>query len=444
MDLQLGLDLLVAALVGMAVGLEREWSGHSTGPDARFAGLRTFAMLGTIGGFGGWFLRLGQPVAAAVLVGGAVLFTAVAYATTMRRPGSTVDGTTEVAAILVIAMGVTAGLGYRTIASASAALVLVLLAEKSAFQHALQRVGAAELRATLQFAVLALVVLPLLPDGKYGPYGAFQPRQLWSVVLLFSALSFAGYIARRVVGETRGLGITGFLGGMISSTAVAFSFSRRSRVEPALASPLALGVAAACTVLLVRVLIVATVLQSTLFRELFLLLGVPFLLGVAMLSVPFWRARRGTGEASHGEASHGEASHGEASHGDAAVALPLVNGLQNPLALGISIQMAIAFQLVLFIIAWVHATVGDPGVLASAGLLGLTDMDALTLSMTRLAENPAQTHVAAIAIGIGVLANTFLKTCIVLILGARQFRLRAAAALVILGLGSGLALWWRW
>ncbi len=429
MDLQLGFDLLVAALVGMAVGLEREWSGHSSGPDARFAGLRTFAMLGTIGGFGGWFLRLGQPVAAAVLVSGAVLFTVVAYATTMRRSGSTVDGTTEVAAILVIAMGVAAGLGYRTLASASAALVLVLLAEKSTFQSALQRVGAAELRATLQFAVLALVVLPLLPDGKYGPYGAFQPRQLWSVVLLFSALSFAGYIARRVVGETRGLGITGILGGMISSTAVAFSFSRRSRVEPALASPLALGVAAACTVLPVRVLIVATVLQSTLFRELLLLLSVPFVLGVAMLSVPFWRARRATSEASHG---------------DAAVAVPLVNGLQNPLALGISIQMAIAFQLVLFIIAWVHATVGDPGVLASAGLLGLTNMDALTLSMTRLAENPVQTHVAAIAIGIGVLANTFLKTCIVLILGARQFRLRAAAALAILGLGSGLALWWRW
>ena len=101
-------------------------------------------------------------------------------------------------------------------------------------------------------------------------------------------------------------------------------------------------------------------------------------------------------------------------------------------------------QLVLFIIAWVHATVGDPGVLASAGLLGLTDMDALTLSMTRLAEDPVQTHVAAIAIGIGVLANTFLKTCIVLVLGEPRFRMRAATALAILGLGSGLALWWRW
>jgi len=207
-------DLLVAALVGLAVGVEREWSGHTTGPDARFAGIRTFTLLGAIGGFAAYLYQLGYVVLAGCVAGGAILFVTAAYLATMRRPGTTTDGTTEVAAILVVAMGITAGLGHRSIASGAAVMVVVLLAEKSRLQLSLQRVGATELRATLQFAVMALVILPMLPNRAFGPFDAFQPRQLWTVVLLFSALNFAGYLARKVVGESRGLGITGLLGGL--------------------------------------------------------------------------------------------------------------------------------------------------------------------------------------------------------------------------------------
>ncbi len=435
LSLPLAFDLLVAALVGLAVGLEREWSGHATGPDARFAGLRTFAMLGAIGGLSGWLLRVDQPVAAVCFVGGAVLFIVVAYASTMRRPTSTVDGTTEVAAILVVALGLTSGLGNRTIASAGGALLLVLLAEKSAFQKALHRVGAAELRATLQFAVLALVVLPLLPDGAYGPYGAFQPRQLWSVVLLFSGLSFAGYLARRLVGESRGLGITGLLGGLVSSTAVTLSFSRRSRLEPSVAAPLAFGVASACSVLLLRVLVVATVLQPTLFTPLLPLLGPPLVVGALLVVLGFWREPW---------AAAAPTSDVVADGGNAAASPPNGNGMANPLALSTSIQMAVAFQLVLFIVAWVQDTVGNPGVLISAALLGLTDMDALTLSMSRLAIDAERTRIAALAIGIGVISNTVLKLFLALLIGGRSFRSRVAVALLILGGTSAVALWWQW
>ncbi|MBL0173401.1 MAG: MgtC/SapB family protein [Gemmatimonadaceae bacterium] len=432
MDSSLGFDLLVAALVGMAVGLEREWSGHTTGPDARFAGLRTFTLLGAIGGFGGWFIRLNQPVIAGCVIGGAILFIAIAYAATMRRPGTTSDGTTEVAAMLVVATGIASGTGSRTLAAAVGALAVLLLAEKSALQRWLQRIDAAELRATLQFAVLALVVLPILPAGAYGPYGAFQPRQLWSVVLLFSALNFAGYIARRLVGETRGLGITGLLGGMVSSTAVTFTFSRRSRHEAALALPLAFGVVAACTVLLPRVLIMASVLQPGMLVELLPLLAPAFVAGVVVLAVAYWRERETRPLPTAATAS-----------GQSTVA-PADRALPNPLALGTSVQMAIAFQFVLFIIAWVHATIGSPGVLASAALLGLTDMDALTLSMSRLADDAAQRHVAGLAIAIGVIANSLLKTVFVVVLGSERFRLRAAFALLLLAASTGAALWWQW
>ena len=447
-DLPLALDLLVAALVGLAVGVEREWSGHATGPDGRFAGARTFALLGAIGGFGGWFFRLGQPALGAVAVGSAALFAVVAYAAVQRRAGSTADGTTEVAAVLVVLLGVTAGLGFRSAASAAAAIVVVLLAEKSAVQQALQRVAPNEMRAALQFAVLALVILPVLPNEAIGPYQAFRPRQLWTVVLLFSGLNFAGYIARRLVGETRGLGVTGLLGGLVSSTAVALTFSRRSRIEPALSLPLALGVVAACTVLVPRILVVSALLQPSVSLAALPVLLPVLLAGIVVVGVAIWRERETRpGETRPGEPRPGEPRPGEPRPGEPQAEAHRVEraaGGGNPLGLSSALAMAVGFQVVLFALAWVQLHLGSSGVLTSASLLGLTDMDALTLSMTRYGADAANVRTAAAAIGIGVLANTALKLAVVVTLGAPRFRLRAAAGLLTLAAGSlaGLAIGW--
>lgn len=424
LDLPLALDLIVAALVGLAVGVEREWSGHSAGPDGRFAGIRTFTLLGVMGGFGGWFARTGQPALAAVVIGAGVLFPIAAYVATLRRSGTTTDGTTEVAAIVVVAIGAASALGHRTLASAAAVLGVLLLAEKSTLQHALRQVAAHELRAALQFAVLALVILPLLPSGAYGPFGAFQPRALWIVVLLFSGLNFAGYIARRVIGETRGLTVTGLLGGVVSSTAVSLTFSRRSRAEPEVALPLALGVVAACTVLVPRLLTIAWMLQPAVATAAARILLLPFLVGVALVATAIWR-ERGAKRSPH--TANGGALAG-----------------QNPLALATSLQMALAFQVVLFAIAWVQTTVGSTGVLLSATLLGLTDVDALTVSMTRYGADASHVRVAAAAIGIGVLSNTLLKMVLVVSIGGPRFRLRAAVGLLALAAATavGLSLGW--
>ncbi|WP_310568688.1 MgtC/SapB family protein [Gemmatimonas sp.] len=428
LDLPLALDLLVSALVGLAVGVEREWSGHTTGPDGRFAGIRTFTLLGVIGGFGGWFFRDSHPALGAVIIGGGVLFPVAAYAATLRRPGTTTDGTTEVAAILVVAMGAASALGHRTLASAAAVICVLLLAEKSTFQNALQKVAAHELRAALQFAVLALVILPLLPSGAYGPFAAFQPRQLWIVVLLFSGLNFAGYIARRVIGETRGLGVTGLLGGLVSSTAVSLTFSRRSRTDPDLALPLALGVVAACTVLIPRLLVISSMLRPAVAVAAIPVLVLPFLVGVSLILFVMWQARETRVPPTSAPA----------------LAPHAPNSGQNPLALASSLQMAVAFQVVLFAIAWVQQAVGTTGVLLSATLLGLTDVDALTVSMTRFGADPANVRVAAAAIGIGVLSNTLLKLALVVTIGAPRFRARAATGLLALAAAVGGGLWIGW
>lgn len=416
-------DLAVAALAGLAVGVEREWSGHTRGPDARFAGVRTFFLLGGLGGIAGKFLASGDTGVAVALLASASALVVAAYVLAVRRPEATPDGTTETAALVVLALGVLAGLGNRTFVSGITAIVVLALAEKSRVQLWLTRVDEHQMRAALLFAVLALVVLPLIPDGRYGPYESIRPRELWIVVLLFSGLNFAGYVARQVVGMERGYGVTGLLGGLVSSTAVTLHFSRKSKVEPDFAEPLGLGVVAACTVLVPRVIIVASLLEPNVGGRVIPFLAPPFLVGAGFVALVLWRARR----ASTDMENTGE----HAAPGDAG---------RNPLGLWQAVQMAIAFQVVLLGLAWVQNTVGTPGVLMTAFVLGLTDVDALTLSMSRMGADAALRQLAATAIAVGVLANTLLKLTLTLVLGSRAFQRRASLGLGALALASGIGL----
>ena len=183
------LALLIATLGGTAVGLERQWSGHAAGPGARFAGIRTFTMLGAVSGLSGWLLTLGQQGAAIALLAGATAIVVAAYVAASRHD---VDATTEVAALVVIAAGVLSGLGSYRLASGIIALVTLLLVEKSRLHSMVARIDDVSLRAAMRFGVMALVVLPLLPSGPYGPLGGVRPRELWALVLFFSGLSFLG------------------------------------------------------------------------------------------------------------------------------------------------------------------------------------------------------------------------------------------------------------
>ena len=264
--------LAVAALGGLAVGLEREWSGHATGPLARFAGLRTFLLIGALGGVAGWLVASGSQTVGAVLLASGSALVVAAYILAARAGGHAIEGTTEVAALMVLALGMLAGMGYLELASGSTAIMVLALSEKARLGRFVARIGEGEMRAALQFAVLALVVLPLLPAGSYGPWGGIEPRGLWIVVLLFSALNFAGYLARGAVGPERGYGVTGLLGGLVSSTAVTFQFSRLSRSDRSIAAGLALGVVGASTVLLPRVLLISALLNVDVARALVLLL----------------------------------------------------------------------------------------------------------------------------------------------------------------------------
>jgi uncharacterized membrane protein (DUF4010 family) len=410
MDSSHVVGLLIAALGGAAVGLERQWSGHAEGPGARFAGIRTFTMLGAVGGCSGWLWITGVTGPAAILLAGAVALVAAAYVAGSRHD---IDATTEVAALVVLTAGLLAGMGSVRLASAIIALASLLLVEKSRLHALVQRIDDVGLRSGVRFAVMALVVLPLLPEGPYGPLGGIRPREMWALVLIFSGLSFAGYVARRVVGPQHGYLATGLLGGLVSSTHVTLTFARTSRADRVADRALAFGAVAANAMLYPRVLVATAILNVAVVPLLVPYFVAPALVAVLVVVVG---TRRSVASAAADIA------------------------MRNPLQLAAALQMAVLFQTVLIAVHVVRDAWGPSGVLTSAAVLGLTDVDALTVSMTR-GSAPSMSHsLAATAIAVGVLANTAMKLGLAVFFGAPRFRAIAGGSLLLMLVAIGAAL----
>ena len=417
LDLSTARDLGVAVLAGLAVGIERERSGHATGPAARFAGARTFLMLGLVGGIAGWLTAGGAVLTGAIILGSGGALSVAAYVMAARQGPEGIGGTTEMAALAVLALGVAAGAGFPLLTSAATSVIVLALVEKSRIHDLASRIGEVELAAALKFAVLALVILPLLPTGPYGPNDSIKPQGLWVLVLLFSGLNFAGYVARRVFGPARGYGMTGLLGGVISSTAVTLTFGLQSRRSASLSRALAWGTIAACALAVPRVMAITFVLNRDLARDATGYLALPLLVGLVIGGWVVWRRPSAAPEQVEAD--------------DEA----------NPLRLGTAIRMAIGFQFVLLALPEVERLWGRSGVLSSAVLLGITDIDALTVSMVELGRTSGETTLAALGIGVGVVASACFKTGIAFLVGSREYRLRAGLGLLALALVAGLSVW---
>ena len=371
-------------------------------------------MLGAVGGFSGWLFVAGITAPAAILFAGAVALVVAAY---VAASGHDIDGTTEVAALVVLAAGLLAGVGSVAVASGIIAITTLLLVEKSRLHSLVRRIDDVGLRSAVRFAVMALVVLPLLPEGPYGPLGGVRPRQLWMLVLFFSGLSFAGHLARRLAGPGQGYLVAGLLGGVVSSTNVTFTFARTSRTELALDRALAFGAVAANAMLYPRVLIATAILNPAVVGPLVRYLVPPALVAALAAALGARQSQRSDG--------------------------PDVSQ-RNPLQLGAALQMAILFQAVLMAVYVARERWGASGVFTSAAVLGLTDVDALTVSMAKDVAKAVSPAVAATAIGIGVLSNTGMKLVLALSLGSSRFRLVAGGALILMLVALALALAVPW
>ena len=399
MNLEAVGGLLVATLGGAAIGLERQWSGHASGPHARFGGIRTFTLLGALAGLAGWLTIRELVPLAAVLLGAAAALILISYSVASRLD---IDATTEVAALVVLAAGTLSGAGYLTLGSAVIAATALLLLEKTRLHAIVARIDDEPLRASARFAAMACIVLPLLPVGPYGPLDAVRPRELWALVLFFSGLSYAGWIVRRIVGPHQGAIVSGLLGGIISSTAVTLQFARDSRQRQASGLALAAGAVGASTMMLLRVTVACAVLNPALAAGLIRHVVPAFLIGLGALFA-VWRRRAPES------------------------ATQAVNG--PPLQLRAALQMTALFQLVLFVMLAVQARWSSDALVATSALIGLTDLDALTLSLARSAAAPGAVPAATIALVAGITSNTLLKLSVSLVVGRGRFRVATAAAL---------------
>ncbi len=404
--------LMVAALVGLAVGIERQWSGHATGPAARFAGMRTFLILGIAGGTAGVLAASGQVAIGTALVAAAAGFIIAAFVVTMQRPQAELDGTTEAAALAVLGLTTLAGVGLLRVAAGAAAVIVFALSQKDYLHALVTRVDEAELHAAARFAVMALVVLPLLPSTPIAWLGDLSLRNLWLLVLVFSGVNFVGYLAQKAVGPDRGYGIAGLVGGLVSSTAVTLQFSRRSRDEPAHAVALARGAVAASAVVPVRLLVIAAAVSPVVAREALPYLVPSALVGAGILLTGLFR--------SGGRSEDG----GEAE-------------TRSPLNVLSSIRMAAFLTVALTVVEWVGTHSSARGILASAAALGLTDTDALTLSMSRYGA-AGGAELAAQAIAVGFVSNSLFKIGASVGIGSPAFRWHAAGGLVLMALATGV------
>ena len=407
LDLASTAGVLVAILGGAAVGVERQRSGHASGPEARLGGIRTFTLLGTLAGIAGYLIESGYTVPAALLVAGALALTVAGY---VRASKNDIDATTEVAALVVVGAGVLAGVGELRLSAALTTLTVLLLAEKPRLHGLVARLDEPTMLAAARFAVMSIVVLPLLPEGPFGPAPGIKPRDLWLLVLLFSGMSFVGFIAQRLSGSA-GYPLTGLLGGLVSSTSVTLTFARLSQSHQQQQAPLATGVVAASTVLFLRVAVAVAILDATLLPALARYLAAPFAAGLIALAVA-WRSLRGS------------------------TAEP--SALQNPLQLKNAIELALLFQVVLYVVFYVREWIGESGLLASGFILGLTDVDALTLSMTRSVATGTTIEAACRAITMGIIANSLMKAVIAFAIGTRRFAWQTGTALIAMA-AAGLA-----
>jgi uncharacterized membrane protein (DUF4010 family) len=324
--------------------------------------------------------------------------------------------TTEVTALLVFISGGVAAWGYLELASALAVVVTLFLSLKGSLQTWVSRIEREDIYATLKFAIITVIVLPLLPNEGYGPYSVLNPRDIWLMVIFISGINFAGYVLSKALEARRGILLTGLVGGLASSTAVTLGFSQRSRDEPGLARAFVLGIAAASVLMFGRVWVEASAINQDLAQELLVPLGTPLLVGLGWCLYLYLTEH---------PTEPGQMS------------------FANPFQLEPAIKFGLFFAGVLLLAEWARDVLGSTGVYISSIASGLTDVDAITLSMARLsgAGHIAQ-DVATRAVVLAAVSNTVVKGSMVCMLAPalRRYALPIFGTMILSGVVSALLL----
>jgi uncharacterized membrane protein (DUF4010 family) len=420
------LSLGLAVVAGLLVGLEREQSAPvDKAPESFLGGARTYPLVALTGALAG---LLGRAFGAAVVVvafAAVVVFLVVAYVDVVRRRSD--RGLTSEAAFLItfllgalsVAHDIIPQGGRRVFTVLGAAVVVTaLLSSKPVVQPLIRRLSREDVVGVLKFLIVALLLVPWLPDRDFGPLGALNLRTIGWMMLLVAGVSFVGYAATRLLGPERGLTVTGFVGGLVSSTAVTLAMSSRSKGNAAMERPAALAVIMASSIVFVRVLVVVAFVDFKLATT----LAVPMLamatVGLGACAILYRRSAAG---------SSGEPLH-----------------LKNPVSLSSAFEFALIFAAVMAGSKLASHYLGSAGVYAAALIAGTADMDAIALSMAEMAGTQVPLAVAATAVVLAGFMNTVVKGGMAVALGSWGYArivIGSFAAILAAGGLSLLAVW---
>ena len=394
-DLDLALRFSVAIGLGLLLGLERE---RKRDAELLFGGVRTFALIALLGAIGAFLereLNQGWLLLAAFIAVSALVV--VSYAMTATR--GELGITTEISALLAFIVGALCVWDRVGVASVATVVCLLLLTLKDYLHRLARRVELEDVEATLKFAVISVIILPLLPNETFGPapLNVINPYKIWLMVVLIAGLNFLGYVLVKVLGNEHGLFLTGILGGLVSSTAVTLSFSQRSRQEPAMSAAFVLAINVAWTIMFVRVVVMVGLANPSLAAILSLPLGLMAAIGM-LVSLVLWRHSRSTETG-------------------------VVTTGANPFELGEAIKFGLLFGVVTVVAKAAEVYLGETGLYLAGAVAGLTDVDAISLSMANLAAaDGASLMIAARTIVVAVLSNTLAKTGMAVFLGTPALR----------------------
>lgn len=410
--------LAVAIGIGLFVGLEREFTEKEVeNRKHTFAGIRTYPLFAIFGFVTGLLAGYFADYILAVALAGVIAFIIVSYRVLANK--GEVGGTGEMSLVLTFLLGTLCYAGYIILSLIITVVMVLLLTFKLKIHSFVERLGFKGVRAVIQFVIISALILPFLPDINFGPYDAWNLRNIWTMVILVSGLSFAGFLMVKIMGSSKGTWLTGAAGGLASSTAVAWTFSQRSRENKKnnLATDYAIGIIVASSIMFPRILVEIYVVNRDLLSELMLPLVLLFFVGVgaAFFIYKMTKEHDGSDEVE----------------------------IENPLNFSVALKFGLLYAVILLFVQFASDQFGTAGIYVASVISGITDVDAITISMSELAKNQEHRDAAATAILLAAISNTIVKFAIALFAGSLVLKKRVSVGFGAILLAGLILLLWR-
>ncbi|MFL1467415.1 MgtC/SapB family protein [Marinobacter sp. HN1S83] len=412
---QTTLNLAIALLLGAIIGLERGWGARERKAGERIAGIRTFALIGLLGGVAAVLTEEVTEWAFPVLLASVVAMALVAYSERMAHIRDfSITGT--VGMVLTFCFGAIAVAVDPAIAVGAAVITAIILDNKQSIHNALSRLKSHELDAALKLLLISLVMLPLLPNEGMGPGGVLNPYEIWWLVVLIASISFVGYFAIRLAGMSKGILFTSLFAGLSSSTALTLHFARQASTAPNLSPQFASGTLIACGTMFPRILAYCALINPALLPSLLW----PVIVMSVLLYGPAWMIWK---------------------RHENRLDIPQPELTQNPLDLKSAFLFGLLLTIILLLGEYLQNWFGEAGVLVLAATSGIADVDAITLSLTRMSLEAISMPTAVIGIVIAAAVNNLVKAGMSGSIGGKEMGLLVGAPMVI-SLLAGLAVAW--